>query len=262
MIDIKLFRENPLIIKENLKARNQEEKIKLVDEIISLDKKYRENKAKEDELRHKRNKLSLDINKAAKEKKDVKKLLSQVKKIPKEISRLEDQRQKTEVKIKALQLEIPNILDSSVPIGKDPTQNIQVSEYSKIEKKDFDIRNHADILEELDLVDFKNASRVSGKGFYFLKGNIALLDLALQRFAIDFLIKKDYTLVQPPYMLKKEFYKQITDAKNFDIMMYKIENESLHLIATSEHPIASMFSDHILDEKDLPVKNCWYKPLL
>lgn len=254
MLDLKFFRENPNIIKENLRARNQEEKTVLVDEIVSLDKKYRENKTKEEALRHKRNQISLEINKASKEKKDIKKLLLEVKKIPREISRLEDQRQKTEIKIRQLQSQIPNILDPSVPIGKDQTKNLQISQHGKTQKKDFEIKNHADILEQLNLVDFKNAARISGRGFYFLKGDIALLDLALQRFAIDFLTKKGYTLIQPPFMLKEEFYSKITDAKNFEVMMYKIENESLDLIATSEHPIASMLSDHILDEKHLPIK--------
>jgi len=254
MIDIKLFRENPQIIKENLKARNQENKSKIVDEILSFDKKYRQNKSKEDELRHKRNQISLEINKLAKEKKDIKKLLIQAKKIPSEISKLESQRQKIEKNINNLISQIPNILDQSVPIGTDSKQNVQVSEYGKLSKKDFEIRNHADLLEELNLADFKNASRVSGKGFYFLKGYGALLDIALQRFAIDFLIKKGYTLIQPPYMLKKEFYAGVTDTKNFEVMMYKVENEDLHLIATSEHPIAAMFSDTIIEEKDLPIK--------
>lgn len=254
MIDIKFLRENPNIIKENLKARNQENKIKLVDDILSNDKKNRENKIKEDNLRYKRNQISLEINKLAKEKKDIKKLLTQAKKIPLEISKLESQRQKIEKEIKNLLLQIPNVLDTSVPIGTDSKQNIQISEHGKIQKKDFEIKNHADILEELDLIDFKNAARVSGKGFYFLKGNIALLDIALQRFAVDFLIKKGYTLIQPPYMLKKEFYSGVTDHKNFEVMMYKIEDEDLHLIATSEHPIAAMFSNNILEEKDLPVK--------
>ncbi len=254
MIDIKFLRENPEVIKENLKARNQENKIKLVDDILSSDKKNRENKIKEDNLRYKRNQISLEINKLAKEKKDIKKLLTQAKKIPLEISKLESQRQKIEKEIKSLLLQIPNVLDASVPIGTDPKQNIQISEHGKIQKRDFEIKNHADILEELGLIDFKNAARVSGKGFYFLKGDIALLDIVLQRFAVDFLIKKGYTLIQPPYMLKKEFYSGVTDHKNFEVMMYKIEDEDLHLIATSEHPIAAMFSNNIIEEKDLPIK--------
>ena len=252
MLDIRFIRENPKVIKADLKKRGDNSKIALVDEVIAEDVSYREMLSKVEQLRHSRNTFSAEINKLRKEGKDIKKKLKEAKEIPEKIKKIEDKIAAVALKIKDIRMRLPNILHESVPVGKDDSQNEVVREVGKKGKYDFELKSHGEWLEERGQGDFKRATKVSGAGFYFLKDKIALLDFALQKFALDKLMKKGYIIVQPPFMIRREPYEGVTDLADFENVMYKIDNDDLYLIATSEHAIGAMHMNETLDE--LPIK--------
>lgn len=254
MLDIKFIRENPGIIKKDLQKRGDNEKKSFVDEIIKKDKEYRKLLQEAEVLRHKRNTISAEINKLRKEEKDIKKELKEAKDIPSKIKVTEDKIQVLAKDIKEKRMRLPNILHESVPTGKDDSDNKVVREAGKKRRVDFELLSHGEWLEKKQQGDFKRAAKISGAGFYFLRDKIALLDMALQRFAIDKLMKKGYILIQPPYMMLREPYEGMTDLADFEKMMYKIENEELYLIATSEHAIGAMHMNETFGEEQLPLK--------
>lgn len=254
MLDIKLFRENPNIIKDSLKKRKDSEKLKLVDEIIELDKKWRDEKLKLDSLRRKRNEVSMSIAKLKKEGKNVKKLLDEATKLPKKLEKLEVNVQGTKEKLDSLLMVMPNILHESVPYGKDDTDNEVVRKWGKPKKFDFELKSHVEIVENLGMADFERSAKISGSGFYILLGDLALLEQAITRFAIDTMLKKNFTLLQPPFMMRKKPYEGVTDLSDFQDVMYKIGDEDEYLIATSEHPMAAMYMDETIDESKLPLR--------
>ena len=258
MLDIKFIRENPDIVKKDLKKRKDQEKVKWVDDLLARDEEYRENLQKAEKLRHERNKITHDIREAKKGGKDVSALLEKAKEIPQKIKDIEDKNAKIEGKIKDYLMRIPNIMHESVPYGKDDTENVEIKKWGKIEEKDFDIKNHAELMEELDVGDFERSAKISGTGFYFLKGDLALLNQALIRYAIEIMVKKGYTYIEPPLMMRRDAYEGVTSLDDFEDVMYKIEDEDLYMIATSEHPMAAMYSNEVIKEEDLPIKFTGY----
>ena len=254
MLDIKFIRENPDAIKKDLKKRGDKEKFAWVDEIIAKDEEYRKLLQKVQDLRHKRNSISADINKAKKEGKDIKSILEEAKKIPDKIKKNEEKTEKLVEEIKEKRMRLPNILHASVPEGESEEENKVLREVGKKKKFDFELISHGEWLEKKGQADFKRATKVSGAGFYFLKDKIAMLDFALQKFALDKLYSKDYIVVEPPFMVRREPYEGVTDLADFENVMYKIDNDDLYLIATSEHAIAAMHMNETFDSSELPVK--------
>lgn len=254
MPTIKFIRENPEIVKKDLKKRNELEKLKWIDVILKKDEEYRNLLQKEQELRHKRNLITDEINQLKKEGKDIREKIKEAKELPEKVNKLTEEVEKLKNEIDSYLMRIPNILHDSVPVGKDSSENIVVRKFGEIKKPSFELKAHGELIEKLGLGDFESAAKVSGRGFYYLFGDLALMELALQRFAVDYLTKKGFILSQVPLMLRRKPYEGVTDLKDFETMMYKIENEDLYLIATSEHPIGARLMNNVFDEKELPLK--------
>jgi len=260
MIDIKIIRDNPELVKENIKKKFQDEKVKLVDEVISIDEKWRKLKYEEDNLRSERNQVSKEISEA-KKKKDEKKanqFLKRAKEIPYKIVEIEEKRKKLEEDIKIIMYKIPNIIHPSVPLGKDSSENVELKKIGVPKKFDFKVKSHVELGEKLGMLDFDTSSEVSGKGFYYLKGDLALLNVALLNFARDFMISKHFEYVEPPLMIRKNILSGVYSNEEIDAMSYKIEGEDLYLIATSEHPLIGQFIGKTLNKKDLPILQTGY----
>jgi seryl-tRNA synthetase len=254
MLDIKLIRENPKIVETDLKKRNETEKIDLLNELIKNDEKYRQLLQESEDLKHKRNVLSKEIANLKKESKDASSKLKEAAEIPEKVKRLEDETDELKKKIDYVLMRLPNILHESVPVGKDENDNVVIKTWGKAPKFDFEPKNHSEIATNLGLLDEERAAKVAGRGFYYLKGPLALLDQALYRYAIDFLTKRGYVLVIPPSMLRRDAYEGMVDLADFENVMYKIENDDLYMIATAEHPMGSMYKDEVLNKKGLPIK--------
>ena len=254
MLDIKFIRENPDIVKKDLKKRNDHGKLEWLDDLMQKDEEYRMLLQHEQELRHKRNLITDEISQLKKEGKDIKHKIQEAKELPEKIKELASKVEELKDKIDYYLMRIPNILHDSVPVGKDENDNKVMRKHGEIKKFSFELKSHGEIIEKLKIGDFDNAAKVSGRGFYYLFNELALMELALQRFAIDILMKKGFVLTQVPLMLRRKPYEGVTELKNFETMMYKIENEDLYLIATSEHAVAARLMDHIFDENQLPLK--------
>jgi len=265
MIDIKIIRENPDLVKKNIKKKFQGEKVVLVDKVRKLDEDWRKFKYKEDKLRSDRNRVSENINQAMKAKntKVAKEYIAEAKAIPGKIEKLQIKRKKLEVEIRKIMYQIPNMIHKSVPVGKDEAKNKTLRKWGKIPKFSFKPKSHADIVENLGLVDTERGAKVAGSRFYYLKDDIVLLNYALQKFTLDFLVKKGYAPIQPPYMLNKESISGAVSFEYFEEAIYKIDKENLYLIGTSEHALAAMYKDEVLDvEKPLKyaaVSSCFRK---
>ena len=249
MIDINILRESPDKVKENLKKRFQEDKIKLVDEILKIDETWRKLKYDEDKFRSERNKISKSIAEAVKKgnKKEADKLKKEAKEIPEKIEKIQVKRKKYEDKIKEILMKLPNMIHKSVPIGKDESEAKVLRKFGKIPQFDFKPKSHFDLVRELGGVDEDKGAKVSGSRFYYLLGDLVFLNHALQRFAMDFLKKKGYLGIQPPYMLNKEAMSGAVSLEDFKESIYKIEGEDLYLIGTSEHALAAYHKDEILN---------------
>jgi len=262
MIDIKLIRENPELVKENIKKKFQEEKLVLVDKVIKLDEDWRKLKYKEDGLRSERNKISEQINKLKKQGKSAKGEIKKAKEIPGKIEKLQEKRKKLEEEIRKIMYQIPNIIHKSVPLGKDDSENVELEKIPKGEPKtpNYKIMHHADLMEKLGGSDFDSARKNSGSGFYYLLGDIAILHTAIISYARDFMIKKGFTYTIPPFMIRSDVVKGVMSFEEIDAMMYKIEGEDLYLIGTSEHSMIGMFKDKEISGKDLPLALTSYSP--
>jgi seryl-tRNA synthetase len=254
MLDIKIIREHPEIVKKDLKKRREEEKIKWVDDLLNYDKKWRELIQQANKLRERRNIVTQEIAELKKKGKDVKSKVKEVKEIPDKIKKLEIQVEDYKKKANSILMKLPNILHESVPYGRDENDNVVVRIWSKPPEFNFKPKNHLDIAIDLGFIDTERAAKIAGRGFFYFKGELALLDYAIQMYTVQFMMKKGYTLIEPPFMMHREPYLGVTDLEFFGDQLYKIENEDLYLIATSEHPMAAMFMDEILDKKDLPIK--------
>ena len=255
MLDINLIREHPDVVRDTLKKRGDAEKLRMLDELIEYDKKWRESLTKLNRLRHRKNVITAEIAQMKKERKDAKEKIQQVNEITQKIDKLEKEVDKSRENIDYILLRLPNVLHKSVPIGKDENDNVELRVWGKPPKFDFEPKSHLDIASNLGLIDAERAARAAGAGFYYLKDELALLDLAVQRFAIEHLMKKDFTLIEPPFMINKKAYEgMIGDPFDFAEASYKVEGAELYLIPTAEYPLGSMFIDEIFDKKDLPIK--------
>nr|MDO8134494.1 serine--tRNA ligase [Candidatus Njordarchaeum guaymaensis] len=260
MLDIKLIREHPEIVKNNLSKRGDVEKIAWVDQLAELDKKWRENKKQVEELRHRRNVVSEKIAELKRRKQDISNEVEESQRIPGEIKKLEEDIATLEGKIKFMLMRLPNILHDSVPIGKDDTENVELRRWGEIKEHGFNPKGHIDLMVDLDLLDLDRAAKVSGARFYYMKNEAILLELALMRFAVDFLRNKGFAVIEPPFLIKKEPYEGVTSLGDFEDTLYKVEGEDLYLIATSEHPMGAMFMNEILPADSLPIKFAGISP--
>lgn len=260
MLDIKLIRNNPEIVRKDLEKRKDHTKLTLLEQTIQYDQEWLKAKKEIDILRNKRNTISKDISEAKKQGKDTSEILKQAALIPKQIQEKEERIIFLETNIKQNLYNLPNILHDSVPYGATDTDNLTIKTFGKKPDYKFPLKSHIDLLEDLNLVDLERAAKISGARFWFLKNEAALLDIALQRYAIDFMLKKKYQLLNPPYMIHREPYEGVTSMGDFADVLYKIENEDLYLIATSEHPLTSMYLNEVLENKDLPLKSIGVSP--
>ena len=262
MIDIKFLRENPDIVKDNIKKKFQDHKLVLVDEVIELDKKNRESKLHGDELRSKRNTLSSQVGALVKQgnKDEAEKVKQQVKEVNDELIENEKLETTYAEEIKLRMMKIPNIMHESVPIGENDSKNVEVQKYGEPVVPDYEIPYHADIMESLSGLDLDSARRVAGNGFYYLVGDIARLHSSILSYARDFMINKGFTYCIPPYMIRSDVVTGVMSFEEMDAMMYKIEGEDLYLIGTSEHSMVGKFKDQILKEADLPYCMTSYSP--
>ena len=262
MIDIKLIRENPELVKENIKKKFQDEKLPLVDEVIQLDKDVREAKGKGDALRAERNRISKEIGFLMKQgkKEEAEAAKAQVKEMGDEMEALEKREAELAEEIKNRMYVIPNIIDPSVPIGKDDSQNVEIEKFGEPFVPEFEVPYHTDILEKLDGLDIDSAGKTSGNGFYYLKGNVARLQSSILLYARDFMIDRGFTYFIPPFMIHGDVVSGVMSFAEMQNMMYKIEGEDLYLIGTSEHSMVGRFIGQILRKEDLPYTLTSYSP--
>lgn len=262
MIDIKFIRENKDKVKENIKKKFQDEKLSLVDEVIDLDKKIRLLKVNGDSLREERNTTSAEIGVLFREKKndEANAKKQRVVEINEQLLEIEKKENELSKQLKSKMMVIPNIIDGSVPIGKDDTENVEIERFGDPFVPDYEIPYHADICELLGGLDKDSAGRTSGNGFYYLVGDIARLHEATIAYARDFMINKGFTYCIPPFMIRSDVVTGVMSFAEMDAMMYKIENEDLYLIGTSEHSMIGKFKGQIIDEKDLPIAMTSYSP--
>ena len=262
MLDIKFLRENQELVKENIKKKFQDEKLPLVDEVVELDKKNRELKQQGDELRSKRNESSSQIGLLMRDKKvdEANALKEQVKEINQQLTQIEEEETKISQEIREKMLIIPQMIDPSVPIGKDDTENVEIEKYGKPIVPDYEIPYHADICDKLNGLDKESAGRTSGNGFYYLMGDVARLHSAMLSYARDFMIHKGFTYCIPPFMIHGDVVNGVMSFAEMDAMMYKIEGEDLFLIGTSEHSMIGKFKGQIIKENELPITLTSYSP--
>ncbi|MBU4069967.1 MAG: serine--tRNA ligase [Nanoarchaeota archaeon] len=259
MIDIKLIRENPELVKANIKKKFKDEKISLVDKVKKLDDEWRKLKYQEDGLRSERNKISEKINQSKKQKKNASDLIKQAKEMPVKIAKLGEKRKKLEADIREIQVKIPNIISKNTPLGADDSKNIEYKKFGKIPKFDFPVKGHVEILENLGLADFDSSARVAGTGFYYLEGDIALLNAALINFARDLMVSKGFNYVETPLLLREEIIDKVTDLNDKEQQIYVIEDKpKMALIGTSEHSLIGRFAGQEINEKKLPIKQTSY----
>ncbi len=262
MIDINLIRENRDIVKENIKKKFQDVKLPLVDEVYNLDIEYRNTKVEADNLRGEKNKLSGQIGLLMREgkKEEAETIKNQVSEMNDKIKELEEKEESLEPKIREIMYKIPNIIDKSVPIGKDDTENVEIEKFGDPVVPSYEIPYHADIIESKMGLDKTSAGRTSGNGFYYLMGDIARLHSAMLSYARDFMINKGFTYCIPPFMIRSDVVNGVMSFQEMNDMMYKIENEDLYLIGTSEHSMIGKFKGQIIDEKELPLTLTSYSP--
>ena len=262
MIDIKFLRENPEVVKENIRKKFQDEKLPLVDEVIELDAQSRTAQKEADDLRANRNKISKEIGKLMGQgkKEEAMAMKEQVNADAKRLSELETQEEELQARILKIMMTIPNIIDPSVPIGKNDTENVEVQRYGEPFVPDFEIPYHTEIMESFDGIDLDSARKVAGNGFYYLMGDIARLHSAVIAYARDFMINRGFTYCVPPFMIRSNVVTGVMSFAEMDAMMYKIEGEDLYLIGTSEHSMIGKFIDTIIPEEELPKTLTSYSP--
>lgn len=262
MIDIKFLRENPEVVKENIRKKFQDEKLPLVDEVIGLDAESRSVQKEADDLRANRNKISKEIGKLMGQgkKDEAMAMKEQVNADAKRLAELEAKEGELQERITKIMMTIPNIIDPSVPIGKNDTENVEVKRYGEPVVPDFEIPYHAEIMESFDGLDLDSARKVAGNGFYYLMGDIARLHSAVISYARDFMINRGFTYCVPPFMIRSNVVTGVMSFAEMDAMMYKIEGEDLYLIGTSEHSMIGKFIDTIIPEEELPKTLTSYSP--
>ncbi len=262
MIDIKLIRENRNLVKENIKNKFQDEKLPLVDEVYELDIKVREAQTKADGLKAEKNKMSGQIGKLMQEgkKEEAEEVKAKIKEMADEIVKLEQIQEETSKRVKEIMMVIPNIMDATVPIGKDDSENVEVERFGEPKVPEYEIPYHADIIAKVNGMDKDAAGRTSGQGFYYLLGDIARLHEAMLAYARDFMIDHGFTYAIPPFMIHSDVVEGVMSFPEMEAMMYKIEGEDLYLIGTSEHSMIGKFKDQILKKEELPIHMTSYSP--
>src|SRR5271155_1741211 len=260
MLDVKLLRDNPEVIRRDLRKRGWLDKLPLVDEAAAADAEWRHAKKRVDDLRHSQNKLTVEVAALKKSGKDATDKLKEVKGIPEEIANLEKRAQELQARVREILMSLPNILHESVPVGPDESGNVTVRAWGEPRKFDFPPKDHQDLLGALGLIDMERAAKVSGSRFFFLKGDALRLEQSIMRYAVDFLSDRGFTAVGPPLMMRKEAYAGVVDLADFGPVIYKVDGDDLYLIATSEHPIVAMHMDEIMAGDSLPLKYCGFSP--
>ena len=262
MIDIKFLRENPDVVKENIKKKFQDHKLELVDEVIELDKERREIQAEADDIRAEKNQISKQIGAlmAQGKKEEAEEVKKKVAESAARLKELEEKAPIIEEKVKSIMMRIPNIIDESVPIGKDDSENVEVERFGEPVVPDFEIPYHTEIIEKLAGIDLDSAREVAGNGFYYLIGDVARLHSAVLTYARDFMIDKGFTYVIPPFMIRSDVVTGVMSFDEMESMMYKIEGEDLYLIGTSEHSMIGRFINKMIDEPSLPLTLTSYSP--
>ena len=262
MLDIKFVRSNPDVVKENIKKKFQDEKLPLVDEVLELDQRNRDIKGEVEALRANKNKISKQIGAcmAQGKREEAEVLKQEVQKSAARIEELSAEEKEVEEKLKKNMMSIPNIIDPSVPIGKDDSENVEIEKFGEPVVPDFEIPYHTEIMESFDGIDLEAAGKVAGNGFYYLMGDIARLHSAVISYARDFMIDRGFTYCVPPFMIRSNVVTGVMSFAEMDAMMYKIEGEDLYLIGTSEHSMIGKFIDTMLDEGELPKTLTSYSP--
>ena len=262
MLDMNFVRNNPDLVKENIKKKFQDEKLVLVDEVLEMDRQFRAAKTQGDQLRGQRKTISKQIGMLMGQgkKEEAEQTKAQVGEIAKKLEELEQMEEDLSAKIKERMMVIPNIIDDSVPVGKDDSENVEVERFGEPAVPDFEVPYHIDIMEKLNGVDLDSARKTSGNGFYYLKGDIARLHSAILSYARDFMIDRGFTYYVPPFMIRSDVVTGVMSFAEMENMMYKIEGEDLYLIGTSEHSMIGKFIDTILEEKELPQTLTSYSP--
>jgi seryl-tRNA synthetase len=259
-MDVKLLRENPEAVVASLKRRNAPDKIPLVSEASKADSDWRRYKTEVDRLRHRQNELTAEVAALKKKGEPIEDKLKEVKGIPQKVKDLEAKSAEASAKLNGALMRIPNLLHESVPTGKDETESVTVRTWGRLPDLGFKPKDHIDLLTALDMVDMERGAKVAGARFFFMKGDAVKLEHAIMQFALDFLRAKGYTAVEPPFMLNRGSYEGVVNLEDFGPVIYRIEGEDLHLIATSEHPLVSMHMDEILDASRLPIRYCGFSP--
>jgi seryl-tRNA synthetase len=254
MLDIKLIRNHPETVKQNFARRGDAESLKMLDALLKHDETWRQLLTEANTLRHERSKLTNQVADLKKARKDYQNLIEQGKQLANSITLLEDQARTHKQTVDEILIKLPNMLHDSVPTGKDDADNIEVKVWGQPPTFNFPPKNHLEIGRDLGIIDEERGAKVSGHGFLYLSGQLVLLDLALQRFALDFMISKGFRLVEPPFMMRQKPYSGVTAMADFEQVMYKVEGEDLYMIATSEHPLAAMYMNEVLLRDDLPLK--------
>lgn len=254
MLDIKLIRENPEMVKQNLVKRGDMEKLELLEKLLQYDKEWREKTTRLNELRRRRNELTAHIANIRKEGKDASTEIAEAKKIDNEITALEKDVDALRTQIRDILMVLPNLLHESVPVGKDENDNVPIRTWGEPPKFDFPVKDHIDLGLGLDIMDVERAGKIAGARFFYLKREGVLLDLALINFALNEMVKKGYVPIEPPFLMRRRPYEGVIALTDFEDTLYKIEGEDLYLIATSEHPMAAMYMNEVLNAEQLPIK--------
>ena len=260
MLDIKLVRENPGLVKESLNRRGDTEKVAWVDELLDNDKNWRRVQSEANNLRGRRNKLTEEIARMRRKGQDVTALVNEAEQIPEQIKVYEKETTELETKIKATLMELPNIIHESVPIGKDENDNVEVKKWGKAPEFEFTPKDHIDLAAKLGLIDLERAAKVAGARFYYLRGDLVKLNQALIMLALDFMERKGFSLTLPPYLMRREAIGGAVSLSDFEDVIYKIDGEDLYLLATSEHALLAQHMDEILDAKALPARYAGVSP--
>jgi seryl-tRNA synthetase len=260
MLDVKLLRENPEVIRKDLRKRGWTDKLPLVDEAAADDLEWRQTKKRVDDLRHSQNLLTAEVAELKKSGKDAKSKLAEVRGIPQQIAELDKRADGLQARVKEILMSLPNVLHDSVPVGADESGNVTVRTWGEPRKFDFPPKDHLDLLSDLGMIDMERAAKISGARFFFLKGDALRLEQSIMRYALDFLSERGFTAVGPPLMMRKEAYAGVVDLADFGPVIYKVEGDDLYLIATSEHPLVAMHMDEILAGGSLPIKYCGFSP--
>jgi seryl-tRNA synthetase len=262
MLDIKLIRNNPELVRGNLARRNDPDKLALLDSVIDYDNKWRVSITELNQMRRRRNEISMEIAelKRSGKREEAEEKIREAEALPTKIVEKENQVEQFNDLVRNALMRIPNLLHESVPFGRDETDNVEIRRWGKPPHFDFDPRDHFEIAQGLDLIDGERAAKVAGASFFYLKNELVLLDMAIQRFAIDFLVNRSFKPIEPPLMIKRRPYEGVTDLADFESVMYKVQGEDLYLIATSEHPMAAMFMDEVLLAEQLPLRFCGVSP--